>query len=214
MSKARQAIFNNIRSSLQRDALNADATAKLESRFSQHPVHEQPDLSQFDLLERFTEKLTALAGTIESVESLVEVPKAIEVFLKPHNLAPAAVVDKRLLDLPWATGFEVSSRGATGTDKISISQAFAGIAETGTITLLSCAENPVTMNFLPDVHIVVLRKQDLVLHIEQVWAKVREVGAMPRTVNFITGPSRTADIEQTIQLGAHGPRFFHVIVTP
>ncbi len=214
MSKARQAVLKNLRSSLQRDALSSDATAQLESRFTQHTVHEQPDLSHLDLLERFTEKLTALAGTIESVDSLVDVPTAIEAFLKPHDLVSAAVVDKRLIDLPWATGFEVSCRGAQGADKISISLAFAGIAETGTITLLSCAENPVTMNFLPDIHIVVLHKQDLLLHIEQVWAKVREAGAMPRTVNFITGPSRTADIEQTIQLGAHGPRFFHVIVVP
>ncbi len=91
--------------------------------------------------------------------------------------------------------------------------AFAGIAETGTLVLLSDAQSPTTLNFLPDVHVVVLRREQIVRRIEDVWQRLRdEVAGMPRTVNFITGPSRTADIEQTIQLGAHGPRSLHVIL--
>jgi len=60
---------------------------------------------------------------------------------------------------------------------------------------------------------VVLMRCGLVKHIEDVWARLRECCSdWPRTVNIITGPSRTADIEQTIQLGAHGPRRLHVLL--
>jgi len=79
--------------------------------------------------------------------------------------------------------------------------------------LLSGAHSPTTLNFLPDVHIVIVRRQQIVTHIEDVWRRMRsEVNEVPRTINFITGPSRTADIEQTIQLGAHGPRSLHVVL--
>ena len=79
----------------------------------------------------------------------------------------------------------------------------------------SGADNPTTLNFLPETHIVVLESGDLVGTYEEVWTRLREKfgeGEMPRTVNMITGPSRTADIEQTLELGAHGPRRLHVII--
>ena len=66
---------------------------------------------------------------------------------------------------------------------------------------------------MPVHHIVVLRASDIVAYSEDVWAKLRnELGSMPRTVNFITGPSRTGDVEQMLQLGAHGPRCLHVLL--
>ena len=76
-------------------------------------------------------------------------------------------------------------------------------------------EHPVTLNLLPDTHIVVLREGDIVGGYEDVWARLRArygKDRMPRTVNTITGPSRTGDIEQTIELGAHGPRRMHIVV--
>ncbi|MGC2780786.1 MAG: LUD domain-containing protein, partial [Bradyrhizobium sp.] len=76
-------------------------------------------------------------------------------------------------------------------------------------------DNPTTLNFLPDNHIVVLDAATLAGDYESVLARLRDVfgtGRMPRTINMITGPSRSADIEQTLILGAHGPRRLHVIV--
>ena len=96
-----------------------------------------------------------------------------------------------------------------------MSHAFAAVAETGTLVLISGADNPTTLNFLPDVHIVVVDASDIAPDFETVMARLRErfgAGVMPRTVNMITGPSRSADIEQTLILGAHGPRKLHVIV--
>ena len=102
-----------------------------------------------------------------------------------------------------------------GRDQVSITGAFAGIAETGTLVMASGPDHPVSLNLLPDTHIVVLREEDVVAGYEDVWARLRErygKDAMPRTVNTITGPSRTGDIEQAMELGAHGPRRLHIVV--
>jgi L-lactate dehydrogenase complex protein LldG len=124
--------------------------------------------------------------------------------------------DARLAAMPWReTALDLSSGRSRGLDLSGISHAEAGIAETGTLALVSGPENPTTLNFLPDNHIVVLRAADIAGDLEAIWTKLRKrygKGAMPRTVNFITGPSRSGDIEQTILLGAHGPRALHIVI--
>ena len=87
------------------------------------------------------------------------------------------------------------------------------MAETGTLMLPSGSETPSTLNFLPDTHVVVLKSRDVVGPYEEAWDRLRAGGkTLPRTVNFVTGPSRTGDIEQTIYLGAHGPRHLHILL--
>ena len=91
--------------------------------------------------------------------------------------------------------------------------AFVGIAETGTLMLPSAPVRPTTLNLLADTAIVVLRTSALVGAYEEAWDKLRaEIGGMPRNVMLVTGPSRSADIEQTLELGAHGPRNLHVVL--
>src|SRR4029079_17711362 len=100
-------------------------------------------------------------------------------------------------------------------DQVSITGAFAGIAETGTLVMASGPDHPVTLNLLPDTHIVVLREADIVGGYEDVWARLRQrygKDRMPRTVNTITGPPRSGEREQAIRLGAHGPRRMHIVV--
>jgi len=116
-------------------------------------------------------------------------------------------------EMVWPEGMVVECRAARGSDHLSITGAFCAVAETGTVVLLSSPESPTSLNFLPDDHVVLLGRSQLLSHLEDVWQKIRQdVGDMPRTVNLITGPSKTADVEQTIQLGAHGPRRFAVIL--
>ena len=118
-----------------------------------------------------------------------------------------------LPELAWPADWELARRPAAGDDHVSVTGAFAAIAETGSLVMLSGPGHPTSLNFLPDDHIVVLRASQVVAHMEDVWALLRaRDGGMPRTVNIITGPSRTADVEQTIQLGAHGPRRLHVVL--
>jgi L-lactate dehydrogenase complex protein LldG len=96
-----------------------------------------------------------------------------------------------------------------------VSHAFAGVAETGTLIMASGPDNPTTLNFLPDTHIVVVDAKDIVGDYETVWARLRDkfgTDALPRAINMITGPSRSADIAQILILGAHGPRRLHVLI--
>jgi len=143
----------------------------------------------------------------------------VAAFLRAHNL-PLAIRhgdDPRLASVPWESAgtLQVRRGPSDGRDLAAVSHAFAGVAETGTLVLTSGADNPTTLNFLPDVHIVVVAASDVAADFETAMARLRErfgAGSMPRAVNLITGPSRSADIEQTLILGAHGPRKLHVIL--
>ena len=113
---------------------------------------------------------------------------------------------------------EIRSGRAEDADQVGVTACFAGIAETGTLMLVSGPESPTRNNFLPDTHIVVMRGKQVAATYEEGWARLRAArqaegpAVMPRTVNFITGPSRTGDIEQRIELGAHGPRRLHIVL--
>ena len=161
----------------------------------------------------------AANGTAAMLPSAADVPAAIAAFLRAHNL-PMQIRrgdDPRLAALPWDSErtLEVSTGASDGHQLVSVSHAFAGVAETGTLMLASGPDNPTTLNFLPDTHIVVVDAKDIAGDYESVWARVRETfgtDALPRAINMITGPSRSADIGQILILGAHGPRRLHVLV--
>jgi L-lactate dehydrogenase complex protein LldG len=212
---AREQILSDIRRSLNRTtALNKSVSAALVARLAGHSVHIQP-VVEADVVNRFIVKAKAVASTVATVPSLMQVPEAVTQYLttSSQKLEVVMAPDPLLDDIDWPASVKVERRPAGRQDVVAITGAFAAIAETGTLVLLSGAHSPTTLNFLPDVHIVIVRRQQIVTHIEDVWRRIRsELEDMPRTVNLITGPSRTADIEQTIQLGAHGPRSLHVIL--
>lgn len=170
-------------------------------------------------LELFRAMVEAAAGTIEQLPSAADVPGAVAALLRAHNL-PMAVrrgADARLAAMPWERErtLTVAVGRSQGDDLAAVSHAFGAVAESGTLMLVSGPDNPTTLNFLPDTHIVVVDAKDVAGDYETLWRLLREAcgeAAMPRTVNLITGPSRSADIEQTLILGAHGPRRLHVMV--
>lgn len=168
------------------------------------------------LVELFVEHARALSATVARVADAAGIPGAVAEYLAGENL-PAAVraaPDATLQALPWDArpALTVSYGRSHGADEVSLTPAFAAVAETGTLMLRSGADHPTTLNFLPDTHVVVLRASQVVGPYEEAWDRLRETGPIPRAVNFVSGPSRTADIEQTIQLGAHGPRRLHIIM--
>jgi L-lactate dehydrogenase complex protein LldG len=147
------------------------------------------------------------------------IPSAVAALLRKHNLPMQARRgdDPRLAALPWdrERQLEITTGASDGDQFVSISHAFAGVAETGTLVMASGPDNPTTLNFLPDTHIVVVDAKDIAGDYETVWQRVREsfgIGHLPRAINMITGPSRSADIAQILILGAHGPRRLHVLV--
>ena len=167
-----------------------------------------------DLAARFQVKSEAMSSTVETVQTDAEVPAAVARYLASNGLAPQAVCWPQLAVLDWAAaGLQVAGRAANGNDPIGITGCFCAIAETGTLMLLSGPETAATTSLLPETHIAVVPASRIVPAMEEGFALLRtEHGALPRAVNFVSGPSRTGDIEQTIVLGAHGPYRVHLIL--
>ena len=220
---ARDRIYSRIRSALGRQTPTGEAAAPLEARLTAHAPNLVPKRAQGDAEHRvalFIDMLREVNATVATVDGLDAVPDAIADFLAGENLpSELTVAPDPLLDaVPWdARPLLTIHRGvADGRTETGVTAAFAGIAETGTLMTLSGPDHPTTLNFLPDSHIVVLPRDRVIGSYEEGWVQLRAAAGgdafMPRTVNLITGPSRTGDIEQKIQLGAHGPRRLHVLV--
>lgn len=160
----------------------------------------------------------AASATLDVAETARAVPGLIARYLAGRNLPSALRVspDPQVANLNWGDQplLEISIGPSDGTHPVSVTPAFAGIAETGTVALISTHDRPTTLNFLPETHIAILRARDLVGTYEALWSKLRKESGehWPRTLNLITGPSRSADIEQTLLMGAHGPRRLHIIL--
>ena len=189
----------------------ANDGAEPDARLRTHPsgpVPARAEDSGDEIRQRFVAAAQKASADVEALEGLASLPRLVARLCGEQGIAPAAAVapEPGLQDLDWdAAGVTAEYRAAVADDRLCVSQALCGVAETGTVALRSGPTSPVTLNFLPDVHVVVLDAERLVGGYEQVWARSRALGPMPRTVNWITGPSRSADIEQTIQIGAHGP---------
>ena len=220
MSKAsRDAILGKLRAAAPREGDGAAARATVKGRLKGHPRGTIPARGKLDrtgLLDLFATQATAVDATVTRVSALDEVPAAVAEYLRGENLPTALRMapDPKLDACAWdrAPMLDISYGKARPEDQVTVTGAFAGIAETGTLMLLSGPESPTTLNFLPDTHIVVLRANEMVGAYEDAWDRLRATGRLPRTVNFVTGPSRSGDIEQTLHLGAHGPRRLHVIM--
>ena len=219
---AREQVLASIRRSLAGRGEDASRRAAVAERIERHHRNLVPRRGEGDRgyqVQLFAEMAAAVSATIERVASPADVPAAIQDYLRAHNLPQLLrhgsdpLIDK----LPWAQGAPSLERlkgSASLADETSLSRAFAGVAETGTLIMTSGPDNPTTLNFLPENHIVILFVDDIAGNYEDVWDRLRRINGsnLPRTVNMITGPSRTGDIEQTIELGAHGPRRLHIII--
>jgi len=218
---ARDAVLGKIRRSLGVTGQEPRRNATVDDRLSRAPKGVIPARGQIAPEERVTLFAMMAEKTGASVKRVAEpgaIPAAVADYLRNHNL-PAAIRmgdDALLNGLGWPrTQIEVRHGASDGTDAVGLSHAVAGVAETGTLVLTSGGDNPTTLNFLPETHIVVVKASAIAGDYETVWAEIRAhhgKGTMPRTVNMVTGPSRSGDIEQTILLGAHGPRRLHIVV--
>ena len=218
---ARDEIFASVRRSLGVTGKELPRQEAVRERIAKAPrgiVPARGQLSGEALLALFEEQALATLATIERVPSRDKVPDAIADYLRRSNL-PARLrmgADERLAQMPWSkTALEISHGKSEGGDLIAVNHAFAGVAETGTLVITSRPDNPSTLNFLPAHALVGAAAQEVRGAYEDVWQRLRErdgKGHMPRTVNWITGPSRSGDIEQKLLLGAHGPRSVHVVL--
>lgn len=220
MSKAsRDDILRKLRLGARRSGDEADARARVKERLQAHPRGTIPARGKLDrkgLMDLFAAQATAVHATVARVSALDDVPQAVADYLRGENLPTSLRMapNPKLDACPWGNApmLEIAYGKADPEDHVTVTAAFAGVAESGTLMLASGPESPTTLNFLPDTNIVVLRADDLVGPYEEAWDRLRGTGGVPRTVNFITGPSRSGDIEQTLHLGAHGPRRLHIVL--
>ena len=211
---ARENILARIRARQGKGPVPTDAErSAVRAHIGAHPVNARPRL-EWEPLACFRERALGLASTVDAVEGIEAVPAAAARHLRAHSLPLTAVCWAELAELDWrGAGIEIAVREARDADLVGITGAFCAIAETGTLMTLSGRETPATVSLLPETHIAVVRRPRIVRGMEEAWQLARdERGKLPRSVNFISGPSRTADIEQTVTLGAHGPYRVHVIV--
>ncbi|OHC64374.1 MAG: hypothetical protein A3H93_04880 [Rhodocyclales bacterium RIFCSPLOWO2_02_FULL_63_24] len=214
---SREDILGRVRAGLQRNGANAAAgreamAAALANRV-QGPKPAM-DSSPKALLERFRVKSEQQSTTVDIVAQESDAPAAIARYLTAMNLPKSAVAQPSLAALDWSgAGLSVEPRGARDADLVGITGCFCAVAETGTLMMCSSPETPAAVSLLPETHIAIVRAARILPYMEDAWNLARqELGALPRAVNFISGPSRTGDIEQTIVLGAHGPYRVHLVI--
>lgn len=234
MDDARSEILARVRGALGRggrgretDAATAAAEAAVAARLATPvrglvPARGRPAPSA--RLATFVAMAEEAAATVATVARFDAVAQAVARYLCARELgrevrvAPAPA----LTALGWAATdppLAASFGPARAEDRVSVTPALAGVAETGTLVLASGPETPATLSYLPETHIVVLAAAAVVGCTEDALDRLRAertgpdgAVAWPRTFGLITGPSRTGDIEQRIELGAHGPRRLHIVL--
>jgi L-lactate dehydrogenase complex protein LldG len=218
----REQVLSRIRRGLgatgQDEARRAAVAARLSKR-ERHLIPSRVAKPAAELKALFRSFLESQSATVIEVGKTEDVPAAIAQYLRTCNLPQRVRVgdDAYLGRLPWSKEPGLTRRhgAAAADDEVGLSHAVSAVAETGTLVLASGHDNPVTLTFLPETHIAVVGAGDIVGPYEAAFERVRATygeGVMPRTLNFVSGPSRTADVGGRLVMGAHGPRRLCVII--
>lgn len=209
---AKENILRKVRGALAATG-HAFASDSVREKLSQHPRGPLPSMP-WETLPRFCERCLSLSSTVDQVPGSDSIAAAVARYLATQTLAPRLVMWPEFAALDWpGAGVLAEVRAATGNDAVGLTGVFCAIAETGTLMLLSGAATPLVNSLLPETHIAVVPASRVVRSMEDAFDLLRrEQHGLPRQVSFISGPSRTADIELTLVLGIHGPARVHVII--
>jgi hypothetical protein len=210
--RGRDEILARIKSAIGNRQLSGEERRALERRMENPPAGPRPKVDE-DRQAQFIAKAQANLFTVECIASLQMLVPAVRKLLPSVSGIADISVAPALANLGWPADWTINCGAGRSVESLSVTLAVAGIAETGSVVFRSDPQNPTTLNFLPDVHVIVLRTPDIVAFTEDVWARMRtEGGDWPRTVNIISGPSRTADVGGVIVRPAHGPKDVHLIL--
>ncbi len=194
---SREAILNSIRTHLA-----ASPSEPCESVFSVAPM----PVSETPVVELFKQSLEAVDGHCVVVQTEDEIVQEITRILGDRRIAisDAPILDRLIRVTP--------STGNIFDCEVGISTAQAAIAETGTLVLDSARERHRLVSLVPPVHIAIVEASSIFQTLGEALAFIHQNGNISPAVTFITGPSRTADIELTLAIGVHGPQELYVIV--
>jgi len=205
---AREAILGSIRSNLARSVPDG-----------QHPVHlENPVIlsETTSLIELFRDNLESVNGHCIVTTDITD---ALSKIIRDLDARRIAISDSPEVErLLHATNLEIEERAIAPSKSeifnfdVGITTAQAGIAETGTLVLESAHERHRLVSLVPPVHIAILDASRIVETLAEALTLLRRDDEISPAVTFITGPSRTADIELTLAIGVHGPKDLYVIV--
>lgn len=204
---ARERIWQRILAASRRfpgqDSTRQPSTEQVVDRIASDAVPEELQLAGVDdPLACFVREARASGAEVVELTSLEALPgQLLERAGRPACLAVSAQLEIQQLDWPCATDGDVRGNAGWG-----VAMASAGIAETGSLCFTDDSVSSELL-FLAEYLVCVVSRQDIVGRQEEAWRKV--LGSppqAPRALHLVTGPSRTADVEQTLQVGAHGPR--------
>ena len=211
----------NILARIRRQTGKAGTTSESEiaavrSHIFRHERGPLPTFAMHDPVQHFIEECARLTTTITEVAGLADLTHEVARYIASASLQPRCVGWSEFASLDWqAAGIQYDNRPANGDDLIGITGCFCAIGETGTLLLLGAPDTPKSTALLPETHICIVKKSRMVPTMEDAFQLMRdELGEPPRATFFVSGPSRTADIEQTIVIGAHGPYRVHVVLMP
>ena len=214
---ARENILARIRSQTGKAGMTSEGEiAAVRSHIARHERGPVPSIAMQEPVQHFIKECARLNTTLAEAADAAEVPREVARYIAAGSLQPRCVGWQEFSALDWqAVGIEFDNRAATGDDLIGMTGCYCAIGETGTLLLLGAPSTPKSTALLPETHICIVKKSRMVPTMEDAFALMRsEIGEPPRATFFVSGPSRTADIEQTIVIGAHGPYRVHVILIP
>jgi L-lactate dehydrogenase complex protein LldG len=190
------------------------AIRKRKKKVAEAPAAYRPPALPDEPVNVFAKRASLANAVVQEVASLRDVPAAVAELLRSRNMEAAVHLppDPAGLGLDWSATPGLERRSTPpGPDSAAVNFAPFAIAETGTLVYPAAAARPASWHFRPGLEIAVLRARDIEHRLEDVLAKVKAAG-LPHTVNLVTGPSRTGDIEQTLELGAHGPKGLAILI--
>ncbi len=209
---ARDNILARISSALGRSGATPDTRAELERRMAAPPSGPRPAIED-DHIGRFIAKAETNGLTVGYLAALQFLVPATAGLLFEKDIEADISVAPALADLGWPKDWHVNIGAGRYEEHLSVTLASAGIAETGSVIFRSGPGSPASLNFLPDIHVIVLKISDILRYPEDVWARFRsQAEDWPRTINVIAGPSRTADVGGIVVRPAHGPKTVHLFL--
>jgi L-lactate dehydrogenase complex protein LldG len=213
---ARAAILGSIRSHLSASQSHA---ALEHSVIHEDPATPPEEVAPVSLLESFKQNLEGVAGHCIFAKDDEEIARALTEIITGVRAQRLAISDnaavERLLQL---TDLEIEELGVAPNASeifrfdVGITTAQAAIADTGTLVLDSADERHRLVSLVPPVHIAIIGASIIFRSLAEVLAFLQQEKPVSPAVTFVTGPSRTADIEMTLTIGVHGPQKLYVIV--
>ena len=223
MAEGRDAFLGRVRASLRTGGPAVAAVARTRPT----PIRDEGDgvevfcalaLESGADLSRVATRQELRAGLLEVVEQLgarrlvrARAPLLDELGLDAE--LGARGVGLRVCDLRLPEGSRAALRAESALADVGLSQADHGLAETGTLVFRHRPGQGRALSVLPPTHLAVVRAADVVANLEVLLCRPPIAGSdLGSALTFVTGPSRTADIEMVITTGVHGPGRLHVFV--